>query len=383
MTGTFVSRMGADASASFICSAASCISGEWKAPETCNGTTRLAPATMSASEAFFTPSGVPEMTVWSGVFWFAGTTTSPACEISPQIFSMTALAVYSPSEWPAVQLDETPARAKNSYIAKLFTKSAGCVFSVCFSALSGPSNIIFFRSNPKISHASSKRCRTHVSAAYSSLPMPTACAPCPGKRKYIFMRLNPLYQQRCIGESSAKSGKHDMVALFDFSRLEAFVQGDGNCACRAIGVFVDRKPNFFLGNFKRTGDVIDHPVVGLVRHNAVEFFNRHLRPVAYPFYGIDHDPCDYFKDRVSVHFEIILRSERRILLKLVGGKPRPAAADCNKARMFAIGPKIGGKHAARLVGRGDHRRAYPVAEEHAGAPVGPVDKRGHGVAAND
>ena len=50
---------------------------EWNAPLTLSGTTRLAPRALHAAPAFATASGSPEITVWSGAFRFAATTTAP------------------------------------------------------------------------------------------------------------------------------------------------------------------------------------------------------------------------------------------------------------------------------------------------------------------
>src|SRR3989449_9146944 len=57
--------------------AAGAMRDEWNAPLTLSGTTRLAPRALHAAPAFATASGSPEITVWSGAFRFAATTTAP------------------------------------------------------------------------------------------------------------------------------------------------------------------------------------------------------------------------------------------------------------------------------------------------------------------
>ena len=51
------------------------MSGEWNAPLTFSGITRLAPFALQSSPALCTASGSPEITVWSGALRFAATTT--------------------------------------------------------------------------------------------------------------------------------------------------------------------------------------------------------------------------------------------------------------------------------------------------------------------
>src|SRR5690349_7740815 len=84
MTGNAGSENVASASASRSPSTAGAIKGEWKAPLTLRGITRLAPRALHCSPARCTPDGSPEITVWSGAFRLAGTATPSGPEASSQ-----------------------------------------------------------------------------------------------------------------------------------------------------------------------------------------------------------------------------------------------------------------------------------------------------------
>src|SRR5205823_6029331 len=123
--------------------AAGAMRDEWNAPLTLSGTTRLAPRALHAAPAFATASGSPEITVWSGAFRFAATTT-------------------------------------------LCARMAGCAFWVAVSSSSGPSNIRRLSPKPSVSSIASSVCRASGNRWARSLAIPTFCAPCPGQSQTVF-----------------------------------------------------------------------------------------------------------------------------------------------------------------------------------------------------
>src|SRR4051794_19958926 len=62
---------------------------------------------------------------------------------------------------------------------------AGWLTSVAFSRSAGPRAQISRRSSPRIAAASSNSLRAAGRESHSAWPMPTACAPWPGKRNAI------------------------------------------------------------------------------------------------------------------------------------------------------------------------------------------------------
>jgi len=74
--------------------------------------------------------------------------------------------------------------------ATLTAMMAGCVFSVRRRVSSGPSKQSFESGNPSAASASAKVSAATGNRSASSRPMPTACEPCPGKRKAIFVDIS-------------------------------------------------------------------------------------------------------------------------------------------------------------------------------------------------
>src|SRR5437667_438259 len=208
--------------------AAGAMRDEWNAPLTLSGTTRLAPRALHAAPAFATASGSPEITVWSGAFRFAATTTAPpldaarhasstsavarpstaamvpgrsvpaCCINSPRRRTRAAASVgasapaatyaeYSPRECPAAAtaapsiLGPTTANT-----AALCARMAGCAFWVAVSSSSGPSNIRRLSPKPSVSSIASSVCRASGNRWARSLAIPTFCAPCPGQSQTVF-----------------------------------------------------------------------------------------------------------------------------------------------------------------------------------------------------
>ncbi len=80
-----------------------------------------------------------------------------------------------------------PRSESTTAAATLAVRMAGWVFAVSPSSSSGPSKQSFESRKPS---ASSARLQTAAAAGEDSAkarPMPTACEPCPGKRKAIFI----------------------------------------------------------------------------------------------------------------------------------------------------------------------------------------------------
>src|SRR5689334_3682880 len=100
-------------------------------------------------------------------------------------------AEYSPRLCPPASAGVSPRSAQAAAAATLAVRIAGCVFAVRASSASGPSNITRRRSKPSAALASSKTARAAAEASWKALPMPTACEPCPGKRKAITIESGP------------------------------------------------------------------------------------------------------------------------------------------------------------------------------------------------
>src|ERR1039458_5589835 len=96
-------------------------------------------------------------------------------------------ADHSPSECPAARAGSTPCAASTRQAATLTVRMAGWVFSVRRRSSSGPSKINFEIGKPSASSASAKVWAAMGKRSARSRPMPTACEPCPGKRKAILV----------------------------------------------------------------------------------------------------------------------------------------------------------------------------------------------------
>ena len=94
-------------------------------------------------------------------------------------------ALHSPREWPAASAGSTPCAASTRAAATLTAIMAGCVFSVRRKSSSGPSKHSFDSGKPRAASASAKVSAATGNRSARSRPMPTACEPCPGKRKAI------------------------------------------------------------------------------------------------------------------------------------------------------------------------------------------------------
>ena len=91
-------------------------------------------------------------------------------------------AEYSPRLCPATHAGFTPCSARTRQVATETVRIDGCVISVCRNSSSGPSKHKRESDIPSAASASSNVCRAIGYLSASSLPMPTACDPCPGKR---------------------------------------------------------------------------------------------------------------------------------------------------------------------------------------------------------
>ena len=197
-----------------------CMSGVWKAPATASGTMRDAPASSAAAVAACTASTAPPMLTLPGAFslqtaapcsaqiaatWsrsrpstaaiVPGVTSHASCISSPRrctrrmpssklIAPAAISAAYSPSECPATtagRLVIVPASMAATRAAMPWATSAGCVLTVRVSSSSGPSKQRPESEKPRASSAASKTARAAGISSWRSLPMPTCCAPCPGK----------------------------------------------------------------------------------------------------------------------------------------------------------------------------------------------------------
>ena len=79
---------------------------------------------------------------------------------------------------------------------------AGCAFSVRVSSSAGPLNMISLSSRPNTSSTSSKTSRAELEFRYRSLPIPTACEPCPGKTNAVDLdSVSPVVRCRVISLS--------------------------------------------------------------------------------------------------------------------------------------------------------------------------------------
>src|SRR5213596_1566479 len=219
ITGNAGGWNGACSSATRRWFAAGAMRDEWNAPLTLSGTTRLAPRALHAAPAFATASGSPEITVWSGAFRFAATTTAPpldqtvisgdpdavakagaaamvpgrsvpaCCISSPRRRTRAAAmyAEYSPREWPAAAT-AVPSifGPTTATTAALCARMAGCAFWVAVSSSSGPSNIRRLSPKPSVSSIASSVCRASGNRSARSLAIPTFCAPCPGQSQTVF-----------------------------------------------------------------------------------------------------------------------------------------------------------------------------------------------------
>src|SRR5260370_19124240 len=96
ITGNAGSWKGARSSAMRKWFAAGAMRDEGNAPLTLRGTTRLAPRALPSPPAFAPASGSPEITVWSGAFRLAATTTAPPLEAARHPASTSAVARPAP-----------------------------------------------------------------------------------------------------------------------------------------------------------------------------------------------------------------------------------------------------------------------------------------------
>src|SRR5262249_24884226 len=93
-------------------------------------------------------------------------------------------AVYSPRLWPASTLGlAPPCSCHTRQTATPAASNAGCVFSVRFSASSGPCCDKAHRSMPAPAEASSNVALTAANSEANSASMPSDCEPCPGNTK--------------------------------------------------------------------------------------------------------------------------------------------------------------------------------------------------------
>ena len=228
-TGTDGLLILAAASADSISTAAGAISGEWNGADT-GRAIALTPLALAAAMAASTPAFVPDITTLPLLLSLATTTVpaaepssamisaiststlpmraaiapvpagAAACMASPRRRSSLAASVtdrapaaasaeYSPSECPATKaaceiLTPKPVSSARA-AARLTAISAGWAFAVSVRVSIGPSHISFDRLSPSAASTSSNTALAAGKASASSLPMPTACEPWPGKMKAI------------------------------------------------------------------------------------------------------------------------------------------------------------------------------------------------------
>src|SRR5579862_281337 len=189
-----------------------------------------------------------------------------------------ASAAYSPSESPAAaaQVSGLPSLVSSAVLtASPASTSAGCCTLVSTSAVSGPSKIVFESAKPSSSSARSKSARTEGNAPARSLPMPTACAPCPGKTRTVsFIFGLPLQHGRRPRQPRAESDQDHVLSLGQAAGAAGFVQRHGDRCGGGVAVFVQVHHEQIHRNFQAFDCRFDDPNVGLMRNDRADVLNR-------------------------------------------------------------------------------------------------------------
>ena len=206
------------------------MSGEWNGAETASRVALRAPRSRARATARSIAPLWPASTVCAGPFRLATAQTSSAVaasEATPAMASgsMPMIAAMAPTptgtascmSWPrrrtrrrASANPKAPAATSAEYSPRLcpamatgassgartlkdrwmaieVATSAGWVFSVSPSSSSGPSQQSRERGKPRAASASAKAARASGTAAAHARPMPTFCAPWPGKTNAILL----------------------------------------------------------------------------------------------------------------------------------------------------------------------------------------------------
>ena len=128
---------------------------------------------------------------------------------------------------------------------------AGCVTLVCLNCSSVPANIISVMRKPSISSAFSNIALQLSFESYSSLPIPTNCAPCPGNTYAFFISLIVIVKQsakvRNNSDTSLKRrfGKMKRRNNFFFRRFNLHETAFGEKQ-RGLAFFACKPSGYFM-----------------------------------------------------------------------------------------------------------------------------------------
>src|SRR5271170_6334531 len=148
-------------------------------------------------------------------------------------------AEYSPSEWPAMnaasRATTSPASLSSARkAARLVAISAGCALAVSVSSASGPSNTSCESFWPSAASTRANTSRAAGNASQSALPMPTACEPCPGNTRAVFIPFP-------YPHISRRAQRHGPAGAVKGARERAISGGKLATSSRACG-FADGRP---------------------------------------------------------------------------------------------------------------------------------------------
>src|SRR5713101_2427898 len=253
-------------------------------------------------------------------------------------------AEYSPSECPAAVTGAPPAPSLVRTIVKtaaLCARIAGCAFCVAMRSSSGPANMIRDRPTPSAVSIASKTARASGNRSARSFPMPTFCAPCPGRARSSL----PPHDQAAPREAGTKRAQHHDHAGFQPAGLDGLVERDrdrrrGGVA-EAIDVDVDlvhRDAGVLCGG-------LDDADVRLMRNEEINGTGIEAGTLERVVAGIRHRQHGGLEDLAARHLDVVAVIFEQLF---TGRMRRTAARPVEQLGERAVRLQIAGENAAAV-----------------------------------
>src|SRR5688572_604110 len=295
-------------------------------------------------------------------------------------------AEYSPSECPAAKPAPSSRSGDSersaSRAAIECVRIAGCVLAVDRSSSSGPSKQSRVSSNPRAASASSKTARAAGEPSKSARPIPTNCAPWPGKRRTRLKRaLLPTQKNRAPHEPRSERRQQHEVAVRDPPGARALVERDRDRGRRRVAEAFDVLVDLRSRNLQLLPDGVDDPLVRLVRDEEGDLLVREALLGEQLGRDVGHRLHGDLERLVPLHLDVreLLRELGRVVRRTV----RAAARHADEVGVVAVRLHDASEDAVVALRRLEDDGAGAVAEEDARRAVGPVHDAREDLSADD
>src|SRR5262245_57340005 len=191
-------------------------------------------------------------------------------------------------------------------IARLVVTSAGCCTSVSTSSSTGESKHSRRRSRPDASEPTRYTSIASGTASATSLPMPGASEPCPGKQNATLLTTSPspfrpLHERGAPRQARTHPGHQYELTVPQPAVGAGIRERERDRARRRVSISVHIDHDLLHGDAELSGSVVDDPLVGLMRNVDVDLVHVLAALLQHRRGRRHHHPRRELEDLAAVH----------------------------------------------------------------------------------